>query len=249
MLPIGICCSGATTLTGPDYVEESVQGYLRPEADFTPAPFALPVRAANGFLPGVLKCVGPVVDTARLVRYADVAFQRAQTDGITIIVFGSGGARQIPDGFSKTKAEEQFVALLKAIAPLAAARGVTVVIEPLNKTECNFINSVPEAEALATAAAHPNVAVLADFYHMLRDGQTPDDITRHGAQLRHVHVAEKEKRTAPGVAGDDFRPFLRALKQIHYRGAISIESGWGELATEAAAAVRALRQQIREAYA
>jgi sugar phosphate isomerase/epimerase len=250
MHAIGICTSVADAPRGADFIEENVQNFLRPEQpDCAPPPCAVPVRAANCFLPSALKCVGPVVDTPRLLRYAATAFARARQVGIEIIVFGSGGARQLPDGFSKAKAEEQFVALLRALGPLAGTQGITLVIEPLNRAECNFINSVPEADALAAAAGHPNVCVLADFFHMLRNGQPPDDIVRHGTRLRHVHVAEKEKRTAPGVAGDDFWPFLRALKQIGYRGAISIESAWGDVKSEAAAAVRALRQQIQEAYA
>lgn len=121
---------------------------------------------------------------------------------------------------------------------------MTIVIEPLNRAECNLINSVPEAAALATECNHPNIQVLADIFHMLRDGQSPDDILQHGNRLRHVHVAESAKRTAPGVAGDDFRPFLRALQQIRYQGAISIESNWGEITTEAGPAIRELRRQI-----
>jgi len=248
MFQVGICTSVANTPAGVDFIEENVQGYLKPEQpEFIPTQTTLPVPAANCFLPGALKCVGPVVDLPRLVRYADVAFQRAKQAGIEIIVFGSGGARKLPEGFPKTQAEEQFVTYLKEIGPLAGKYGVTIVIEPLNVAECNFINSIPEADALAQACDHPNVCILADFYHMLRDGQTPDDILRHPTRLRHVHVAEKADRTAPGVKGDDFRPFLRALKQVNYRGMIAIESKWGDLATEAGPAVAELRRQINSA--
>lgn len=251
-MQVGICTgianAGALQAAGADFVEENVQNFLEPEQpDFSVQPAAMPVRVANCFLPAALNCVGPVVDLARLVRYAGSAFQRAQRAGIEIIVFGSGGARQLPAGFSKTKAEEQFIALLRALGPLAAQHAVTVVVEPLNRTECNFINSVPEAAALVTACNHPNVQLLADFYHMLHDDQPPDDIRRHGALLQHVHIAEKAQRTAPGVAGDDFRPFLKALQQVNYRGAISIESSWGDLPAEAGRAVAELRRQITAA--
>jgi len=252
MLAIGICTglanAAALKAAGADFVEANVQNFLQPEQpDFSVQPAAVPVRAANCFLPAALKCVGPVVDLPRLMRYAGRAFQRAHQAGIDIIVFGSGGARQLPDGFSKSTAEEQFVAFLRELGPLAGQHGVTVVVEPLNRAECNFINSVPEGATLVDACNHPNIQLLADFYHMLRDGQPPDDIRRHGALLRHVHVAEKEKRTAPGVAGDDFRPFLKALNQVKYRGAISIEANWGDLPAEAGRAVVELRRQINAA--
>jgi sugar phosphate isomerase/epimerase len=250
MLPLGICTSSDQPLAGADFLEENVQRYLQPETDpHRPPPRALPVRAANCFLPAQLKCVGPDVDTPRLLRYAAIAFQRARQAGIQTIVFGSGGARQIPDGFSRARAEQQFLELLRALGPLAAPHHITIVIEPLQRAECNFINSVPEADALAAACNHPHIAVLADFFHMGRDDQPPDDILRHGTRLRHVHVAEKNARTPPGVAGDDFRPFLRALKTIGYRGAISIEAAWTDLAAQAPLACAALRQQIADAYA
>lgn len=249
-LPIGICTGHDQPLTGVDFIEENVQRYLQPETDkHQPPPRPLPVRAANCFLPGHLKCVGPTVDTPRLLHYATVAFQRARQAGIETIVFGSGGARQIPDGFPRARAEEQFLALLRQLGPLAARENITLVIEPLNRAECNFINSIPEADALAAACNHPNIAVLADFFHMLREDQTPDDILRHGDRLRHVHVAEKAARTPPGTAGDDFRPFLRALKTIDYRRRISIEAGWTNLPAQAPAACQTLRQQIADAYA
>ena len=252
MYPLGICTglanAAALQAAGADYVEENVQTFLQPEQpDFAAPAAALPVRVANCFLPAALKCVGPVVDLPQLVRYAGRAFHRARQAGIETIVFGSGGARQIPTEFSKTKAEEQFLALLCELAPLAAQSGVTLVIEPLNRAECNFINSVTEAAALVVACHHPHVQLLADFYHMLRDGQSPDEIRQQGPLLRHIHVAEFAQRTAPGVAGDDFRPFLRALRQVNYQGAISIECVWGDLAAEAGRAVTELRRQITAA--
>ena len=63
MYPIGICTGHPGSLAGVDFIEENVQGYLQPEqAQFTPAARTLPTRAANCFLPGALKCVGPEVD-------------------------------------------------------------------------------------------------------------------------------------------------------------------------------------------
>lgn len=251
MQQIGICAAytdgPALAAAGVDFVEELVLRFLVPDSPgFTAPQCALPVRAANVFIPPEMKCTGPDVDTTKLLRHADTVFQRARQTGIQAIVFGSGASRRIPDGFSKSKAEEQFVALLKQMAPLAQRAGITIVVEPLNHTACNFILSVPEADAIARACNHPNVRVLADFYHMIHDGQTPDDILRHGSWLRHVHVAE-QGQAAPGVRGEDFRPFLRALKHIGYTGPISIECKWGDIAAEAPTAMRVLREQITSA--
>ncbi len=251
MFELGVCGSinQAPTLAaaGVDYLEENVQAFLAPEKDgltFTAA--ALPISAACCFLPGALKCVGPVVDAPRLLRYGETAFRRARDAGIEIIVFGSGGARTFPDGWTRERAREQFIDALRQLGPLAQKHSVTIVVEPLNRAECNFINSLAEGANVVRAAAHPNVRLLADAYHMLRDGESYDEILKHGALLRHAHLAENSNRAAPGVNGEDFRPFFRALARVGYQGRVSIECSWKNFEVELPAALACLRQQLAE---
>ncbi|HNT36653.1 MAG TPA: sugar phosphate isomerase/epimerase family protein, partial [bacterium] len=135
------------------------------------------------------------------------------------------------------------VNLLRQLGPLAEKRGVTITVEPLNKAECNFITSLGEGATIVEQCDHPNVALLADIYHMTQNGQGPEDIIQFGKHLRHVHIAEKEKRTAPGTMGDDFRPFFKALKHVGYDARISIEGRWDNLANQAAGSIGVLRQQ------
>jgi sugar phosphate isomerase/epimerase len=162
---------------------------------------------------------------------------------VKIIVFGSGGSRSIPDGFSKNEATGQFVELCKQLAPLAAKQNVVVVIEPLNKKECNFINSVAEGGEIVKAVNHRNIRLLADLYHMKMDDEGPENIIRYGNLLRHVHIAEKEGRSAPGTHGEDFTPYFDALKQVKYRGAISIECKWEDMEKQAPVALRTIIEQ------
>ena len=86
-----------------DFIEGHVQNYLKPEApdaDFAPLAAAArasarPMPSANCFLPADLKVTGPSADPARLATYAETAFARAKSIGLTIVVFGSAGARQV----------------------------------------------------------------------------------------------------------------------------------------------------------
>jgi len=121
---------------------------------------------------------------------------------------------------------------------------VVVAIEPLNRDETNFINTVAEGAAVVRETGHPNIRLLADIYHMLRENEGPDALVDAGPLLRHVHIAEKDGRTPPGFAGDDFTPYLRALRRAGYAGAISIECRWDDLAAQLPAALKALRDQI-----
>ena len=257
-MQLGICSAvdnaAILATAGAAFVEEHIQKLLVPEQD--DAAFApilariraspLPVIAANCFLPPTLPCTGPAVDRARLLRYGDTAFRRAAQAGIRYLVFGSAGARQIPAGFPRENAREQFVSILKGLAPLAEKQGVIIVVEPLHKAECNFINSLAEGAEMVNASGHPHVWLLADIFHMLRDNEPASEIVRFGHLLRHAHIAEKEKRTAPGVKGDDFRPYLRALQNINYAGALAIECGWNDLKTEAFPALQTLQNQLQQ---
>jgi len=259
MLPVGICTSveksGIVHAAKADFFEENVQNFFVPlkgEDVFEPlmqqalgAP--VPVLAANSFLPADLKCVGPQIDAPALLMYAENAFRRAHDVGVDTIVFGSGGSRRIPDGFTRAAALKQFVTLLKEMSGIAESLGVTIVVEPLNKAECNFINSLADGAEIVRQADHPHVALLADFYHMLRDGEDPGEIVKYGDLLRHVHLAEKETRSAPGIKGDDFRPFFKALKQAGYRGRVCIEAKWGDFSVEAPLAIAALKTQMKDA--
>lgn len=258
-MEIGICTSPESLeLIGVpafDYVEANVQGFLKPEASeeaFAPsleraASLALPIPAACCFLPGDLSITGPSVDAGRLERYAATAFERAARVGIQVIVFGSGGARRLPDGWPVEDGFGQFVEANRRIAPLAAEHGITLVIEPLNQSECNFVNSPTDGARVVNEVAHPNVRLLVDLYHMLVEGQSPQEIMDCGPLIHHAHLAEKETRSAPGVKGDDFRPFLKALKSVGYDRLISIESQWGDLAAEQQAATEEVRRQLAEA--
>ncbi|MCC7494567.1 MAG: sugar phosphate isomerase/epimerase [Fimbriimonadaceae bacterium] len=235
---LGVCAGcgqgAALQAAGAAYVEDGVQRLLvpdKPDEVFAPLLAAaqacpLPVAACNGFLPGSLRVTGPEARPDDILKYAAVAFARAAQVGVQVIVFGSGGARKLPEGFAKEAADQQFVALLKQMGPLAAPHGVTVVIEPLRRQECNYVNTVREGAAIATAVAHPNIRLLADLYHMLQNGETADDLATVAPLLAHTHVAEKANRTAPGVAGDDLGPFLKALRTAGYRGRMSIEGKW-----------------------
>jgi len=252
---IGVCTGieNSTLLqyAGYAYVEEGVQHFLVPAQD--DAVFLsnlelakkslLPVRTCNSFLPGSMKSVGPNAVHDQILRFAEMAFQRAALSGVKIIVFGSGASRSIPDGFTRDEAKKQFVSLCKQMAPLAGKYNVVVVLEPLNSKECNFINSVTEGGEIVTMIAHPNFQLLADLYHMKMEDEGPSSIIQCGHLLRHVHIAEKEGRAAPGTHGENFTPYFNALKKIKYKGAISVECKWQSLESQAPVAIQTIKEQ------
>jgi len=256
VIETGVCTSFANnkllTEAGFTYIEESVQSFLEPfneEEAFIKKlgqikSEGIIIPACNSFLPGKLKSVGNDAVHDEILRYAETAFRRAEMAGIRIIVFGSSGSRSIPEGFSREKARKQFLDLCGMMGPLARRYKVTVVLEPLNSGECNFLNSVAEGGGMVEEINHPNIRLLADIFHMLREKEGSESILRYGKYIKHIHIAENAGRSAPGVNGEDFTPYLGALNTINYRGMMSIECNWKDITSEAGPALIYLRQQI-----
>jgi sugar phosphate isomerase/epimerase len=217
---------------GADFIVETVAGFLMPfasDAEFAPhlesaRAAALPVRGCNSFLrdPSLI-CVGPKADHARVLAYTATACARLRSIGGEYIVFGSNTARQIPPLWSKPQADAQFIALLRAMAPIAQEHGITIGVEMQRVEECNYLNHIEEVVNVVAATDHPKIRVLADLYHMRVMGDSPQQLARAMPWVGVVELAERERRTLPGVAGDDFRPYFEALARGGYRGLVDIE--------------------------
>ncbi|EMS33273.1 Xylose isomerase domain protein TIM barrel [Mariniradius saccharolyticus AK6] len=253
--PIGACngLKDANMLKDAGFVfaEEGVPNFLQmdlSEAQFdsllavAPKP-AMPVKALIYFLPGKLKSVGPEADHKGILEYAETVFRRAKKRGVGMVVFGSGGSRRIPDGFSYEKAWEQMRELCVRLAPLAAKHQVVLVLESLNSKECNFITTLGEAGKMVQEVNHPNFRLLADLYHMKTENEGPESIQQYGSLIKHVHIAEREGRAAPGIHGEDFGPYFKALQDAGYQGGISLENNWGDKSSEAPQVVKTIREQ------
>ncbi len=255
-LELGVCSSidkaGSLKKAGFQFIEGNVAKTLMPrESDEAFAAelarikaAELPVLACNGFIPSELRIVGTEAKPDEAVAYATKAIRRAPKAGVRRIVLGSGGAREIPEGFSRDKAREQFVAFCKRLAPIARDEGIIVVLEPLNKGECNFINRVDEGMEIVDAVGHPGFELHADIYHMMKENEGPESILKAGKRIRHVHVATNPNRKPPGAEETDFRPYFKALKSVGYRDLISIECKWKNWDAELPQAARVLRQQL-----
>jgi len=230
---------------GYGFIEGSVGGLLcplAPEEEFRARLAAmrslpLPCPALNCLVPAELKIVGPERDPKRLAAYAATACRRAGEAGVRILVFGSGGARRIPDGVARAEAWGQLAEFGAVLAAEAGKSGVAIAVEPLNRKECNVLNTVAECADLVRAVAHPAFRLLVDGFHWALDQDSAEAIVENGGLLVHAHVATTPARLAPGAEDCDLEPFFRALVAAGYSGRVSIE---GNLQDAAATLPRAL---------
>jgi sugar phosphate isomerase/epimerase len=185
----------------------------------------LPVLAANLLVPAAMKVTGPDVNLDALHTYMQRVTRRARRAGIEILVFGSGGARQVPEGFDRERAAEQILDFARLSAELAASAGVVIVAEPLNRGECNILNSIGEAMGYVRSVNRPSFQCLLDTYHFWLENEPLANLRESIGSIRHVHVADTEGRVAPGVSRSaDYQPVFRILKQSGYDARISVEA-------------------------
>lgn len=238
-----------------DYMEWTVSGLLKPresEEAFQASldavrHLSIPYSVLNCFVPGDLKITGPDVDKLALQEYVTKTMKRAERARVEVIVFGSGGARRIPDGFNPRMAHDQLVGFCQMVGPLAHDHGVIVAVEPLNKAECNVLTTVDECARLVHEVAHPGLRLLVDAYHLMRDRDSYESIATHGRLLAHTHIATIPNRLAPAAEDCDFSDFFRALTMAQYDGRISIEGNITNPETELPAALAMMRKLSHKA--
>ena len=254
--PIGYCTMDVEKAkkAGFDYAELAFRQFAAmPDEEFAKflakhKEVGLPTPVANVFLPNDIKVVGPDVDDAKVVEYAKKGFDRAKQLGIKIVVFGSGGARKVPDGFAKDEAQKQLVAIAKKLAPEAKKRGVTLAVEPLQSKETNIINTAGEGLEWVKAVNHPNFQLMVDFYHLALEKEDPAILVKAAKQIKHIHIANPRGRVFPQSSDEyDYSGFFENLRKSGYQGGISVEAKPAkDFDAEAPTAIALLRQASSE---
>jgi D-psicose/D-tagatose/L-ribulose 3-epimerase len=198
-------------------------------------------EACNIFFPRTIRLTGENVDRRKMAEYVQLALARAVRLGVQTVVFGSAGARNVPEGFPHERAKEQLVEALRIIDPYAGTHSITIAIEPLNRGESNIINSVQEGLELAKQVDRPWIKLLADYYHMALENESPEILVHAGDYIRHVHLSSHDRFfPLQGEAG--YGPFFTRLRDINYDGRVSIEARTSDFRTDASRALIVLRQ-------
>lgn len=205
------------------------------------------VETMNWFLPGTdIKLTGPDADPAKIRDYVERSLKLAESFGAKVIVFGSPGARSVPDGFPRDKAWEQLKQFLRTCGDVIASRGYGMVIgiEHLRKPETNIINTVAEAAKLAREVNHSKVRIIVDFYHLAFENESPDVILDARDLIVHLQIADPRERTFPvDDAGEPrYAAFFANLRKIGYTGRISIEANSDNVEKDGRAALAFLKR-------
>jgi sugar phosphate isomerase/epimerase len=248
-MKIGICAqveeAADARAGGFDYVEPNAQLLLRAQKpEWSPAKCELPVPSANVLVPPSLKIVGPSADAKRLHEYMSIVMRRAKQMGMRLLVFGSGGARNVPDGFDRDQAKKQIIDFCRDGAEQAKQNDITLVVEPLNRGECNIINTMDECVAYVKAVDHPNFRALFDSYHFWIEDEPIEHVRATMPFVRHAHLADKDGRVAPGESGKaDYKPLFRILRDNGYDRLLTVEAPLKNIRNDGQRVVKFIKDQ------
>ncbi|MBM7581182.1 sugar phosphate isomerase/epimerase [Caldicoprobacter guelmensis] len=252
-MKIGICTAVENIKKmegiGFDYIEPSVVSIVKMNDEEFDAALKLvegsniKCEAFNVLFPRDVRLTGSGVDEKAIEAYLKSAFSKVSRLGAKVVVFGSGGARKIPDGWSREEGWKQLVRVARIAGDVAAEYGLTIAMEPLNTSETNILNSVREGIEFVKDVDHSHVKLLADFYHMRRENEDMDILLDASSMLAHLHIANSNGRVCPlDRAEDAYDLFFKGLKEIGYQERISIEAGIKDVDEEAPVALELLRE-------
>jgi sugar phosphate isomerase/epimerase len=124
---------------------------------------------------------------------------------------------------NRAAVEQMFIEVARELCQYALPKEVTLLLEPVNRYEIDFVNSVEEGAELLKKIDRPNMLLMPDVFHMnIEDRQIGAELARHIKHIKYIHFADSN-RLAPGQGHTNFREIFRHLLEAGYDGWISAE--------------------------
>jgi hydroxypyruvate isomerase len=123
-------------------------------------------------------------------------------------------------------AERTFIANLSRAADLAAGKGITLLIEPINNRDRPnyFLNRVEHAADIIAKAGKPNIRIQFDFYHaQIMGGDLIRRFEAHLPLIGHVQIAAVPSRHEPDEGEVNYLEIFGALDALGYAGWVAAE--------------------------
>jgi sugar phosphate isomerase/epimerase len=172
-----------------------------------------------------LHLTSPDAETRKRTAAYLVELARATNElGGSLMVFGSPKQRDLLPGVDYHQAMDYAAEVFSEILPALTTFEVDLCIEPLARSETNFLTSIAQANDLIRRLDHDRVRLHLDVKAMSGDpgGSVTELIAKHGAEAGHFHAQDTNLR-GPGMGEVDFDPILKALVASGYSGWVSVE--------------------------
>lgn len=184
----------------------------------------LDADACCNMFPSYLRLTGPQRDIEAAQLYLNSAFGRLSVLGTKKIIFGSSGARNLPEGTDKETGYQQIAALVTEIVlPLLVQYNLTLCMEPIGHYEANFINTLDEGIIIVNMVNHPRVRLLADSVHMLYENEDSKHLDMYSKYLEHIHITENDRILPKEPVTPQLDEILKMIRKIAYNKTLSFE--------------------------
>lgn len=159
--------------------------------------------------------------------YREAADVCAELGMVTEIEFEYGAQDPLPlfDPYQQLtpEQEDRFVEFYLELLGRVAGSTASILLEPINRYETRYLNSVADNLRILDRVAHPNAGLLPDTFHMsIEEPSIPEALRRAADHVRHVHLGENN-RLLPGHGALDWDSIFQALDDIGYTGAVNLE--------------------------
>ncbi len=115
---------------------------------------------------------------------------------------------------------------LRTLSDYVYAIGIDLYIEPINRYETHFLNTLADAiKVRRKIKDHPHVKLNADVFHMAMEEQNSLQALRdYAADIGYMHLSDSNRRL-PGQGMIDFAALGAVLKDTGYKGWLALECG------------------------
>jgi sugar phosphate isomerase/epimerase len=139
------------------------------------------------------------------------------------VTIGSIMGRIGDDAMERSVRRFSAIVCLEECCRVAAEAGVTLLLEPLNRYEGDYVNTVEDGLSIIQQIGSPNLKLLADTFHMnIEEPNIETSLKKAGRHLGLVHLSDSN-RQAPGYGHLNFHDVIKTLQGILYDGYLSFE--------------------------
>ena len=143
--------------------------------------------------------------------------------GAMVIIGGVRGKVTARDERERLRQEQSGRQAICQCLKHAEDKGVTLLLEPINRYETNVINTLHEGVSFIEEVRSDNLKLLPDVFHMnIEEKSIEESILKYKSHIGFVHFADSN-RHAPGFGHIDFRKILAALIEADCTNAIGME--------------------------
>lgn len=156
-------------------------------------------------------------------RAVGLALDYADVLGNTCIHAMSG---LVPDGGDRGAHRATLVSNLKRAAPVAAARGKTLIIEPINTRDIPgyFLNYQAQARSIIEEVGAANVRLQFDLYHcQIMEGDLAIHMRDSMDIIAHIQIAGTPGRHEPDVGEVNYAFLFDEMDRLGYDGWVGCE--------------------------